>query len=100
MAPPRLHPGFCFWVYCPVGFGLGEGEGRLQSKLCYAVISVSVWLLCDPMDCSLLGSSAHRILQARVLEWVAMPSSRDLPDPGIQPMSLMSPALTTWVLYH
>ena len=27
--------------------------------------------LCDPMDCSLLGSSGHRILQAKKLEWVA-----------------------------
>ena len=31
--------------------------------------------LCDPMDCSPLGSSVHGILQARILEWVAMPSS-------------------------
>ena len=30
----------------------------------------------DPMDCSPQGSSVHRILQARVLEWVAMPSFR------------------------
>ena len=28
--------------------------------------------LCNPMDCSLPGSSAHRILQARILEWVAI----------------------------
>ena len=32
--------------------------------------------LCDPVDCSLLGSSVHGILQARILEWVAKPSSR------------------------
>ena len=32
--------------------------------------------LCDPTDCSLLGSSVHRILQARILEWVVMASSR------------------------
>ena len=33
--------------------------------------------LCDPMDCNLSGgSSVHEILQARMLEWVAMPSSR------------------------
>jgi len=32
--------------------------------------------LCDPMDCSPSGSSVHGILQARILEWVAMPSSR------------------------
>ena len=45
------------------------------------------------MDCSLLGSSVHGILQARILEWVAMPSSRDLPDQGIELVSLKSPAL-------
>ena len=33
-----------------------------------------VWL-CEPMDCSLPGSSVHGILQARILEWVAVPSS-------------------------
>ena len=32
--------------------------------------------LCDPMDCSSSGSSIIGILQARILEWVAMPSSR------------------------
>ena len=49
--------------------------------------------LCDPMDCSLPGSSVHEILQARILEWVAFPPLGDLPDPGIEPMSLESPAL-------
>ena len=44
--------------------------------------------LSDPMDCGPPGSSVHGILQARILEWVAMPSSRDLPDPGIEPASL------------
>ena len=33
------------------------------------------------------GSSVHGILQARVLEWVAIPSPGDLPDPGIEPRS-------------
>ena len=32
--------------------------------------------LCDPMDCSPPGSSVHGILQARILDWVTMPSSR------------------------
>ena len=31
--------------------------------------------LCDPMGCSLLGFSVHGILQARILEWAALPSS-------------------------
>ena len=33
---------------------------------------------CDPMDCSPPGSSVHGILQARILEWAAMPSSRGI----------------------
>ena len=43
-----------------------------------AVCSVIQWCptLCGPMDYSLPDSPAHRILQARILEWVAMPSSR------------------------
>ena len=49
--------------------------------------------LCNPMDCIPPGSSVHVILQVRRLEWVAIPSSRDLPDPGIEPESLTSPAL-------
>ena len=60
--------------------------------------------LCDPVVYSLPGSSVHAILQAGILEWVAMPSPRDLPNPGIEPMSFMPPALagrffttsTTW----
>ena len=32
--------------------------------------------LCDPMDCSSLGLTVHGILQARILEWVAIASSR------------------------
>ena len=52
---------------------------------------------CDPMDCNPPGSSAHGILQARILEWIAMPfpSPGDLPDPGVEPTSLMSPALAS-----
>ena len=45
------------------------------------------------MDCSLPGSSDQGILQARILEWVAMPSSRGFPEPGTKPKFLMSPAL-------
>ena len=36
------------------------------------------------MDCSLPGSSVHGILQARILEWVAIYFSGDLPNPGIE----------------
>ena len=46
-----------------------------------------LWLcttLCDSVDCSPPGSSVHGILQARILEWVAMPSSRGSSRPGDQ----------------
>ena len=39
---------------------------------------------CDPMDCSLPGSSVHGILQARILARVAMPFSRGSPQPREQ----------------
>ena len=45
------------------------------------------------MDCSTPGSSAYGILQARILEWVAIFfSPGDLPDPGIELASLATPA--------
>ena len=48
---------------------------------------------CDPMDCGPPGSSVHGIPQKRILESVAMPSSRDLPDPRIKLTSPVSPAM-------
>ena len=45
-------------------------------------VSQSCLTLCDPVD-----YTVHGIFQARILEWVAMPSSRDLPNPGIEPRS-------------
>ena len=54
--------------------------------------------------CSLPGSSVHGISQTTMLEWVAIPFPRESSDPGIEPASLVSPALadrffttsTTW----
>ena len=43
--------------------------------------------LCEPISCSLPGSSVHGIFQARILKWVTIPSSRDLPNPGFEPVS-------------
>ena len=53
-------------------------------------ISQSCPTLCDPMDYSLLGSSAHGIFQARMLSGLPFPSLGDLPNPEIKPTSLMS----------
>ena len=48
--------------------------------------------LCDPMEHSPPDSSVHGILQTRIVEWAAIPFSRVLPDPEIEPMPLTSPA--------
>ena len=58
-----------------------------RSEVKWTEVIQSCLTLCDPMDCSLQGSSIHGIFQARVLEWVAISFSRGLPDPGIEPRS-------------
>ena len=49
--------------------------------------SLSCVQLCDPMDPSLPDLSVRGISQARILEWGAICSLGDLPDPGIEPVS-------------
>ena len=49
--------------------------------------------LCNVMDYNPPGSSVLEIFQARILEWVAISYSRDLPNPGTEPVSLASPAV-------
>ena len=48
------------------------------------LVTQSCPTLCDTMDCNWPGSSAHGILQARILEWVAVLSPGNLPDSGIE----------------
>ena len=50
-------------------------------KVKVAQLCLTLW---DPMDCSPPGSSLHRILQARILEWVAIPFSRGSSPPRDQ----------------
>ena len=65
LAPwPGSNPGPLNWDHTVLATGM---QAKVL-QLCPA--------LCNPMDCSLLGSSVHGILQARIVEWVAMPSSR------------------------
>ena len=46
------------------------------SEVKWSEVAQSCPTLCNPMDCSLPGSSVHGILQARILEWVAISFSR------------------------
>ena len=52
-----------------------------------ALVAQSSLTLSEPMDYGLPGSSVCEILQARTLDWFAIPFSRDLPHPGIEPRS-------------
>ena len=56
-----------------------------------------IQLFCDSMDCSPRGSSVNGILQARILEWVAIPFSRGSSRPGDQ--TCVS-CISRWILYH
>ena len=47
---------------------------------CCCLVAQLCPTLCDPMDCSPPGSSVHGILEARILEWGAIPFSRGLPN--------------------
>ena len=66
------------WNTCQV---LGDALNILFLRVC--VCSVSQWCptLCDLMDCSPPGSSVQGNLQARILEWVAMPSLQGIFPP-------------------
>ena len=58
------------------------GKIEYESEVTHSVMSD-----CSPLECSPPGSSVHEILQARILQWVAIPFSRDLPNPEIEPRS-------------
>ena len=56
--------------------------------------------LCDPPDCGPPGSSVHGILQARILEWGAMPSSRGSSGPKDQTLISCGFCIGRQILYH
>ena len=56
--------------------------------------------LCDPIDCSPPGSSVHGILQARILEWVVIPSSRGSSRARDWTLGLLHLRLCRWIRYH
>ena len=55
-----------------------------HSKVFFFLVTQSYLTLCNPMDCSLSGSSVHGIFQAWVLEWVAVSFSRGSSQPRDQ----------------
>ena len=65
-----------------------------EERVCMCAKSLQLCLtLCDSMDCSPPGSSIHGILQAKILQWVAISSSKGSSQPGIKPASPVTPPL-------
>ena len=98
-----------FWPLLPGSLRSARGDRgwfcRTKGELRVSHHSIAVviyWLshvrlFCSPMDCSPPGSSAHRILQARTLECVAMPSFRGSPQSRDQ---THVSCIDRWILYH
>ena len=70
---PRVKPRSPAPPALAVGFFTTSALGKPQYNCSVCVlVAQSCLTLCDPMGCSLPGSSVHGILQARILEWVAI----------------------------
>ena len=72
----------CSHVCSPIPHAGSLRAGWWFTHLCipkwkWSEVTQSCPTLCDPMDCSPPGSSVHRILQARIVEWVAISFSRE-----------------------
>ena len=94
-----IHPFKILFPYRPL-------QSIKKSSLCYTVgpycvlVDHSCQTLCDPVDRSPPGSSVHGVLQARILEWVAMPSSRGSSQSmNIIQVSYVS-GIVKCILYH
>ena len=90
----------CFYIYsaiCCSGWSMWRKFSFMQMFSCkgksieiaflekkWSDVAQSCPTLCDPVDCSLQGSSVHGIFQARVLEWVAISFSRGSSRPRDQ----------------
>ena len=73
--PAHLVP-FRHLVTQTVRINLADFQVPSDSSMCACLVAQWSWTLCNSMDCSPPGSSAHGGFQARILEWVAISSSR------------------------
>ena len=73
---------------------------QLFFHVCVYSVAQTCPTLCDPMDCSLPSSSVRGLFQARILEWVAIPSSRGSSQPRDQTQVSYVSCIGRWVLYH
>ena len=77
---------------------LSWGHSSGAATCMHAELPHSCPTLCDPMDCSPPSPSVHRILQARILEWVAIPFSRGSSWPRVRTCISYVTCIGSWVL--
>ena len=79
-----------------------KSEESLLTYACICVCSAAQLhpTLCDPINCSLLGSSVHGILQTRILEWVSISSSRGSSRHRDQTSISCDPCIGRQILNH
>ena len=75
----------CFWIII---------------VLCILECMLSHSVVCNPLDCSLLGSAVHGIFQARILEQVAISYSRESSQPRDGIRIFCIPCTDKWIPYH
>ena len=85
----------CIFLPQPDWFRTVALEGKVKVLVAQLCLT-----LCNPMDCSPTGSSVHEILQARILEWVAISSSRGSSWPRIWTIISCISYIHWDVLYH
>ena len=92
------------WLYASVIYWDEEvWEKRRVGSIGLRVLwlfTSSVWLFCNPMDCSSPGSSVHGISQERILEWVAISSFRGAFQPGDRTHIFCISCICRQILYH
>ena len=75
-------------------------NASLEYLCCRCLAAKSRPTLCDPMNCSLPGSSIHGILQARILEWLAISFSKGTSPPRDQTSVSFVSCTGRRILYH
>jgi len=85
------------WIWTILG-GSFLWSASVPNPFVCVLVAQSCPTLCDPADCSLSGFSVHGILQARILEGIAIPFSRGTSPPGNRTLIFCIPGrfLTVW----
>ena len=86
---PLLH---CLFLFSFLSHSIVGSHSR-KGCMCMCSVAQSCLTLCNPTGYSPPGSSVHGIFQAKILEWLPLPTPGHLSNPGIEPVFLSSPGL-------